>query len=400
VVILDHCARLSGGELALLDLLPALQKEAEFHVILGEDGPMASRLARLGVSVEVLEISETARGLPRDRVRPGRLPLRSAASSAGHTFLLAQRLRRLRPDLVHANSLKACLYGGAAARLAGIPVIWHIRDRIAEEYLPAPAVRLVRTLARWLPTAVLANSSATLAMLPGVSGTIAPSPVAIDGSAARGRDRSESLRIGMLGRLASWKGQHVFLQAFASAFPEGTEQAIIIGSSLFAHDDAYGSALRRLAVRLGIADRVTFSGFREDVAAELSRLDVLVHASVVPEPFGRVIVEGMAAGLPVIATGQGGPAEIIENEANGLLVPPNDTAALMHALRRLAARPELRRTLGAAARERARDFTPEAIAATVLSVYLSVAKAPRAPAPGRWRAERLRVGTRSGGSSE
>jgi glycosyltransferase involved in cell wall biosynthesis len=399
VVVLDHCARLSGGELALLDLLPALREEVEFHVVLGEDGPMASRLARLGVSVEVLAMSETARGLPRDRVRPGRLPLHSAASSAGHTLRLAQRLWRLRPDLVHANSLKACLYGGAAARLAGVPVIWHIRDRIAEDYLPGPAVRLIRTLARRLPTAVLANSSATLATLPGVGGTIAPSPVAIAGATARQGGRSGPLRIGMLGRLSSWKGQHVFLEAFASAFPEGTEQAVIIGSSLFAHDDAYGADLRRLAARLGIADRVTFSGFREDVAAELSRLDMLVHASVIPEPFGRVVVEGMATGLAVIATGHGGPAEIIENEVNGLLVPPNDSAALAHALRRLAARPELRRTLGAAARHRARDFTPDAVAATVLSTYLRVAKDPRAPAPARRCAEQIRVGTRPGGSS-
>jgi glycosyltransferase involved in cell wall biosynthesis len=373
VVILDHCARLSGGELALLDLLPALQEEVEFHVVLGEDGPMASRLIRLGVSVEVLAMSETARGLPRDRVRLGRLPLRSVLSGAVHTFRLVRRLRRLRPDVVHANSLKACLYGGAAARLAGIPVVWHIRDRIAEDYLPAPAVRLVRTLARRLPTAVLANSSATLATLPGVSGMIAPSPVATAGATVEERDRSGPLRIGMLGRLASWKGQHVFLEAFASAFPKGPEQAVIIGSSLFAHDDAYAATLRRLATRLGIADRVTFRGFREDVAAELSLLDILVHASVVPEPLGRVVVEGMAAGLPVIATGQGGPAEIIENEVNGLLVPLNDTTALAHALRRLAARPELRRTLGAAARHRARDFTPAAVAATVLSAYLRVA---------------------------
>jgi glycosyltransferase involved in cell wall biosynthesis len=400
VVILDHCARLSGAELALLDLLPALQEEVEFHVVLGEDGPMASRLTRLGVSVEVLAMSETARGLPRDRVRPGRLPLRSVVSSAMHTLRLVQRLRRLRPDLVHANSLKACLYGGAAARLAGIPVVWHIHDRIAEDYLPVPAVRLVRTLARRLPTAVLANSSATLATLPGVSGTVAANPVAIDGTIVGERCRSGPLWIGMLGRLASWKGQHVFLEAFASAFPDGTEQAVIIGSSMFAQDDAYAAALRRLAARLGLAHRVTFSGFREDVAAELSRLDILVHASVVPEPFGRVVVEGMAAGLPVIATGQGGPAEIIENEVNGLLVPPNDTAALAHALRRLADRPELRRMLRAAARHRAQDFTPDAVAATVLSTYLSVAKAPPTSAPGRWRADKIRVRTVPGGLSE
>jgi glycosyltransferase involved in cell wall biosynthesis len=186
------------------------------------------------------------------------------------------------------------------------------------------------------------------------------------------RSHPGPLRIGMLGRLASWKGQHVFLEAFARAFPTGTEEAVLIGSALFANDEAYGEALRQLAARLEIADRVTFAGFREDVGAELARLDVLVHASVAPEPFGRVVVEGMAAGLPVIAAGQGGPAEIIDHEINGLLFPPGDVAALTQALRRLAGQPQLRQRLGEAGRRRARDFTAGAVGAAVLRAYNDV----------------------------
>jgi glycosyltransferase involved in cell wall biosynthesis len=101
----------------------------------------------------------------------------------------------------------------------------------------------------------------------------------------------------------------------------------------------------------------------------------------------------------VIATAQGGPAEIIENEVDGLLIPPNDTTALAHALRRLAARPELRRTIGAAARHRAQDFTPDAVASTVLSTYLRVAKASRVRMLGRPGTEQIRVATGPGGSS-
>jgi glycosyltransferase involved in cell wall biosynthesis len=375
VVLLDHCARLSGGELALLDLLPALEGDVEFHVILGEDGPMVSRLTRVGVSVEVLPIADAANGLRRDQVQPSRLPIHSILASAGHTFQLAWRLRRLRPDLVHTNSLKAALYGGAAARIAGIPVVWQINDRIADDYLPAPAVRLVRTLARHLPTTVVANSSTTLATLPGVGGTIVPSPVALGADRSSQVPRSGPLRIGMVGRLASWKGQHIFLEAFARAFPTGDEHAVVVGSALFDSDESYAAALPPLAARLGIADRVLFTGFQEDVSSELRQLDVLVHASPVPEPFGRVVVEGMGEGLAVVAHAHGGPTEIIEDGVNGLLVPPGDIDALARTLERLVAQPELRRRLGNAARQRARDFTPEAVASTVMKAYRSTLRA-------------------------
>jgi glycosyltransferase involved in cell wall biosynthesis len=98
---------------------------------------------------------------------------------------------------------------------------------------------------------------------------------------------------------------------------------------------------------------------------------------VVPEPFGRVVVEGMAAGLAVIATDQGGPTEVIDNGVNGLLVPPGDVNALARALRRLADQPALRQQLGEAARHRAKDFTPDAVASTVLEVYSAVSMAMR-----------------------
>jgi glycosyltransferase involved in cell wall biosynthesis len=371
VVVLDHCARLSGAELALLRLLPAM-RDVEFHVILGEDGPLASRLTALGISVEVLPMAERARGLQRAKVRPGRLPLGSALGAAAYTARLARHLRRVRPDLVHAYSLKAGLYGCAAARVTGIPVVWHMHDRIAEDYLPGPAVRLVRGLARRLPAAVITNSRATQATLPQVAGSVIPYPVLLRSDRPAMRARPGPLRLGMVGRLARWKGQHIFLEAFARAFPNGEERAVVVGSAMFGGDQEYASTLPPLAERLGVADRVTFTGFREDVAAELEQLDVLVHASIAPEPFGQVVTEGMAAGLVVVAAGEGGPAEIIHDGVDGLLTPPGDVEALARALRGLAAEPVVRRRLGEAAIRRVREFTPESVASNVLDVYQRV----------------------------
>jgi glycosyltransferase involved in cell wall biosynthesis len=330
------------------------------------------------VSVEVLAMAPQAARLRRQRIRPGAVPIAGAAHTARYVARLAVRLRRLRPDLVHTNSLKAALYGGVAARLAGVPCLWHIRDRVADDYLPGAATRLVLAGARRLPAAVIANSDSTLGTLaPALAGSGIPARVIHDPYHPERNDvefRSGALqpagglRVGMVGRLAPWKGQHVFMEAFARAFPNSTAEGVIIGSPLFGEDD-YAEELQRKAQQLGLHERLRFAGFVDDVEGELAAMDVLVHASVIPEPFGQVVVEGMAAGLPVVAPSSGGPSEVIEHGVEGLLYPTGDVQALADSLGQLAEDPGLRDRLGAAGRRRARDFEPSAIAAEVMEVY-------------------------------
>ncbi len=260
VVYLTHTARLSGAELALLRMLPALTEGVDPHVILAEDGPLASRLLQAGVSVEVLPMSEPARGVARDAIG-----WRAAPGTAAYVVRLARRLRQLRPDIVHTSSLKAGIYGCAAARLARVPVIWHVHDRIADGYLPAKTVRIVRTLIRVLPTAVIANSRATLETLPAREHAfVVPYAVLPQPHKRSGADDSKPLRFGMVGRIAPWKGQHVFVEAFARAFPDGAEQASIIGAPLFGSaEEEYFEEVQALGDRLGLGDRLLFTGFRE-----------------------------------------------------------------------------------------------------------------------------------------
>jgi glycosyltransferase involved in cell wall biosynthesis len=368
VVFLDHCARLSGGELALLRLLPELDVDA--HVILAETGPLVEKLRDAGISVEVLPIAGSTGSLGREQVSPGGVPVSAVVDTGTYVARLAARLRRLRPDLVHTNSLKSALYGGVAGRLASVPVVWHVRDRITPDYMPPPACRLVRAAARLLPTAVIANSRTTLSTLgrAGEGGVAVASPLGFapfpDGPA----QRPGALRIGIVGRLDPWKGQHVFLDAFAAAFPDGGAEAVIVGGKLFG-DQGYVEDLERQVKTLGLEGRVEFRGFRDDIEEELAGLDVLVHASTIPEPFGQVVVEGMAAGLAVVAADAGGPAEVVTHGVDGLLYPPGDAHALAGALRDLAADPARRRRLGDAARRRAHDFTPARIAPQVMAVY-------------------------------
>jgi glycosyltransferase involved in cell wall biosynthesis len=148
---------------------------------------------------------------------------------------------------------------------------------------------------------------------------------------------------------------------------------MIIGSAMFGDAEVtYGDELRELATELGIADRIEFRGFREDVWAELDLMDVLVHASVTPEPFGQVIVEAMLAGVPVIAAAGGGPSEIVTDGIDGLLYPAGDVDALTQALQRLRSDGTLRARLGDAARIRAEQFSPQAASASVMALYRRV----------------------------
>ncbi len=375
VVFLDHVARLSGGEIALMRLLPHFQR-INAHMILGEDGPLAERLVRAGVSVEVLPIAPSARDARRDTVTLGAASPLAALHTLAYVARLTRRLRALNPDVVHTNSLKSGVYGSIAAKAAGIPLVWHVRDRIADDYIPRTAVHLVRALIRHLADGVVANSTATLETLPPtvrgslswvIPGSVEPSPYPAP-------TPSGPARFGMLGRIAPWKGQDLFLRAFAAAFPDGAQQAVLVGSAMFG-EEAYARELRELAATLGIAERVEFRGFREDVWAELARLDVLVHASVIPEPFGTVVLEGMSAGLAVIAADEGGPASVISDGETGRLFRSREIDSLCAVMRTLSDDPQERERLGNAGRSALTEYRPATVAARLEQIYERVIEA-------------------------
>jgi glycosyltransferase involved in cell wall biosynthesis len=146
---------------------------------------------------------------------------------------------------------------------------------------------------------------------------------------------------------------------------------VVIGAALFGEDE-YARRLPALADELRIAGRVELRGFRPDVWDELSRLDVLVHASITPEPFGQVILEGMAAGVPVIAARAGGPAEILEHDVTGVLFTPGDVGSLGSAVRQMRD-PRQRERLSTAARGALGPYAPHVVAEQLQQLYAAVA---------------------------
>jgi glycosyltransferase involved in cell wall biosynthesis len=370
VVYLDHCARVSGGEIALLRLIPGLQKYRA-HVILAEEGPIKTRFEDAGISVEVLPMDPATLNLGRERLDRGP-SLRQVGSSLSYALRLRRRLRELDPAVVHANSLKSGYYGLAAARLAGVPFVWHVRDRLATDYMPDLACRMTRTAVRYGSHGVVANSRVTLGTLgPARAGQpreVVYDPYRRDTPPTRPVGDGSTVTVGLVGRISPWKGQDVFLRAMAElrASVPGL-RARIIGDVLFDEAD-YAAGLHDLAAGLGLEDILEWRGFRSDVEAELAELDVLVHCSTIPEPFGMVVVEGMAAGLPVVASSIGGPTEVIQDGEDGMLVAPNDPGAMAAAIAKLLTGDTAGR-LGAAAQESAKRFTPELAGAQVEALY-------------------------------
>jgi glycosyltransferase involved in cell wall biosynthesis len=371
VVYLSHVARHSGAEIALIRLLEAARDEVDATVILAEDGEIVQPLRAAGAAVEVMPLAEHARGLKRDELRFGPSQARAAAEVGRYVHLLRRRLRELRPDLVQTNSLKASVYGLFAARMARLPVLWHLHDRLAPDYLPPRVVPAMRLLAAAAPTALVAPSRFTLETAArrfrrGMIVARVPNGIPYPERPVELRDQVKT--VAMVGRLTSWKGQHVFLEAFAAAFPDGPVRARLVGSALFG-EESYESGLREQAGRLGIEERVDFVGFSEDVAAEFDRADLLVHASVLADPLNTVVLEGMAAGLPVIATDAGGHTEYARDGREALLYTAGDAGDLARALRRAAEDPDLRQLVASGGRERARGLTPEAVAEQMVALY-------------------------------
>ena len=188
------------------------------------------------------------------------------------------------------------------------------------------------------------------------------------------------LAVGIVGRLDAWKGQDVFLRAMAQVKDVVPRAKGIVVGEVAAENPGYLDTLLALRDELALADRVNFSGFRMDVSVVMSALDILILASTSPEPFGRVLIEAMAAGKPVIATDAGAAREIIEDGVQGLLVPPGDAGAMARAIIHLLTHRDEAALMGQRGQGRAQDrFGTQQYVAGVQSVYRELLSRQRQP---------------------
>jgi len=380
VMYLNHGAKPSGAEFALMRLLSAVDRAKVSPVmVFGDDGPAVQAMRDIDVETHVVPLASRVREVRKDTLGTSAyLHVGRLALVAAYAARMAAFARRNRIQIIHTNTIKAHVYGALAARFAGLPLVWHIRDFVNESYFPAATVRAFRFMARHAPRHLIAVSHSVLEQLHLHDGG-KKSTVVFDGLSDReleprvhgeGGVSHSPLRVGIVGRITKWKGQHVFLEAAAKVAAAGHDvEFLIVGSPLFG-EETYEEGLRRQAAELGIAPRVQFVGFTNDVPKVMASLDVLVHASITGEPFGQVITEGMAAGKPVIATRGGGVPEIIAHGETGLLTPMGDAQALANELISLIKDPEKARRIGRAGYLHVRQgFTAQQGARQVERIY-------------------------------
>jgi len=361
ILFLDQSGELGGAELCLADLAEFCRDSSA--VLLFQDGPFAGLLRAKKVPVIIAT-------LPQVAVRVNKSARVSAYLRAipGIGLLIYRAMRSAKDfELLYANTAKALVVAAVLAFLLRKKFCFHLHDIVNSDHFSAINRRLIVTLAN-RAHAVVANSQATAEAYRKNGGKVHLVTVIPNGfDVARFQPGFESPSpeplnrvpkgdfpvVGLFGRISRWKGQHVLIKALAEL--PGVH-GLIVGEALFTDEDRiYSDELRKLAVDLGVADRIHFTGFRRDIVPLLLSVDLVVHCSTAPEPFGRVIVEAMLAGRPVIAAKAGGAIEIVKDNQTGLLVEPCNSDALATAIQKLLENRELAAQLGRAAKRDAEE---------------------------------------------
>ena len=356
IVFLSHTGADSGAEQSTVTALshwPSSDSRPVF--VLGQAGLIEERASSAGVDCLVLEIDSPGADVRRSGAGAVRTFVGFVAL-VRHATKVRRVLRERSTDVVVATSLKALAFGWLATRRRSTTFVWSLHDRVSADYFSRFVVPVLRHVLPRFVDGIIVNSRSTLSTIrPGRTPVlVSPPAIELDGRAFR-PPGDEVRRVVMVGRLTPWKGQDLFISAFADAFGDARAEAYIVGGALFGEDE-YGAGLRAQARRLGIEDRVHFVGHVSDPWAHLLDADILVHASRIPEPFGMVVVQGLWARCAVVATQPGGPAEVITDGVDGLLVPCGDADALASALTRLRDDADLRSRLATAGHHSARTL--------------------------------------------
>jgi glycosyltransferase involved in cell wall biosynthesis len=395
LLFLNPTGQIGGAEAALLEILAGLREHQpawRLMLVVASDGPLVARARALGVDVTVLPYPPSLARLGEWGRRKGfwsRIVLaancaRAALPTRAYLGRLRRVIRELAPDIVHTNGLKMHVLG-AWARPKDSVVLWHVHDYASRRPLTA---RLLRRYAR-LCAMIVANSRSVADDLRQVCGDQTPvhpvlnavdlthfSPIGprldldeVSGLPAAGPN---VVRVGLLATFARWKGHQTFLNALGLLPFSTPVRGYVLGGPVYETDASQLSLdeLRAEAERLSLGTRVAFTGFVEDPALAIRSLDVVVHASTEPEPFGLVIAEAMACGKAVIVSQTGGAAEIITPGVDALVHAPGDATGLARRIEELVDDAALRRRIGSGGRATAeRSFTRRRLVGELVPIY-------------------------------
>lgn len=366
VLLVENSASLrGGGQVSFLTLMQCLDRDSFDPVAVSpEPGGFLDAVRDMGIPVFVLPMPSLRRlgslSLPRS------------------LWIWVGFLRRHGIDLIHANGSRAMIYAGLAGRLASCPVVWHVRVLDRDPWLD-------RVLAG-LSTRVLVNSRAVAGRFDFLRSENARGPEVVangvdletfarmpaDPILSRDSRLTDRYVLLVLAQLIPWKRHELAIEMLSVMKRNGCEAALVLVGDEVEDTQGYRARLIDKANELGVAEDCVFTGFRNDIPAILKLADLLVHPAK-PEPFGRALIEAMAAGIPAVAADGGGVLEVIDDGVTGTVVTSDEPACWAHIVEELLRDEPLRQRMGRAARRRAEIlFSQELHARRVEQVYRQV----------------------------
>lgn len=328
-----------GGQISLLNLLRNLDRN-RFEPVLAcpFKGSLTSEVENIGIKTIITPMDSPKKNL----------------------FAFIPSVRRLRRllvelgvDIIHANTSHSTLYGGLTAKPLKIPVIWHVRviesEGLYDRFLAGLCSKLivvsnaVRERFNWL---LKKHSAKVMVIHNGVDLKEFNPELSGDDTRKEFNLSPEIPVAGVVGNLIPWKGQEYFIRAAAEVIKNVSDARFFVVG-----DGECRKNLEGLTEKLGLTGKAIFTGRRSDIPRVMAGMDVVVHSSISPEPFARVIIEGMAMGKPVVAMNEGGVPEAIEDGISGILIPPKNSSLMAQAIVGLFNDREKAREIGLAARK-------------------------------------------------
>lgn len=356
----NHGDIIGGGQISLLALMDQLDLFSPEFVCPAE-GTMTNAVRQAGIPVQIVEMPP--------------LRLRNVLTMARTVWRLSRVAHRSGAKLIHANGSRSMFYAGLAGRLARLPVVWHVRIVESDGWWDHVLSRLA--------TRIIAVSQAVRGRFHFLSeeekvqvvhnGVDLQAYVRGNGMALRRRLRlGDGPLVGMVAQLIPWKRQADFIHAAALVAPAHPAARFLVVGTDPEPGRAYERELKELVAELGLEERVIFTGFVREMPDVMAMLDLVALTSE-SEPFGRVLIEAMAASRPVVATRGGGVPEIVVEGQTGLLVPVGDVERIASAVTWLLEDTGRRRAMGEAGRQRAvACFSIEAHVRKVEALYWEI----------------------------
>jgi glycosyltransferase involved in cell wall biosynthesis len=342
ILFLDQSGKPGGAELCLIDIAKPYSDRC--LVGLFADGSFRDLLQQNQIPVQVLTTEAI-------KVRKESNLAQGLGSLKQLTPLIAKVVQTARDyDLIYANTQKALVIGALASFFSQRPLVYHLHDILSKEHFSQTNRRIAVASAN-RASLVIANSQASQTAFVEAGGRPEITKVVYNGFDPKNYQINEfqvrELRqelglegkfiIGHFSRLSPWKGQHILIEALVKSPEKAT--VILVGDALFGEKD-YVESLHQQVAELGLENRVKFLGFRSDIPQLMSACDLVAHTSIAPEPFGRVIVEAMLCGRPVVAAKAGGAIELVEEGINGFLVKPGKPEELAKVITTCIQQPE------------------------------------------------------------